>query len=62
MGKLLQWSRLQSEAVIANCEKVAIDSLVLQWSRLQSEAVICLRCVDAHRYLRFNGAASNRRR
>ncbi len=37
---MLQWSRLQSEAVISSSRLSTSISLRLQWSRLQSEAVM----------------------
>ncbi len=36
----LQWSRLQSEAVISQVSAPPSVAILLQWSRLQSEAVI----------------------
>ncbi len=61
-AQTLQWSRLQSEAVIVHEVWTGCFGNLLQWSRLQSEAVID----SSERYAvivaRFNGAASNRRR
>ncbi len=39
-GQRLQWSRLQSEAVMAPLLTMPYSLVGLQWSRLQSEAVI----------------------
>ncbi len=59
---MLQWSRLQSEAVMSCYACKGRYMFPLQWSRLQSEAVISLSRRPERRRRSFNGAASNRRR